>query len=233
MVALIALISFLIVKIDGWGKAWKHTVNGAKLVFLSYVEYVKSSFNTVVQGIMIGINKIKEGWYQFKEAVGIGDSSENQRRLAQIQADTEARKKSIVDGYKKTAELARQAGGEFKDAVGSFSWNNTTFSDVANNLKNKLGISTPGVPGTNASGVAGTGGLMGGGAGTGSNAGKETANSIATGGSKTTHITINLGELVGSININKNGFRESAENMRDVVLDEMTRVLSMAQGQTA
>lgn len=230
VVALIALIAFLIVKIDGWGEAWKHTVNGAKLVFLSYVEYVKSSFNTVVQGIMIGINKIKEGWYQFKEAVGIGDSSENQRMLAQIQADTEARKKSIVDGYKKTAELAKQAGQEFKDAAGSFSLNNTTFSDVANNLKNKLGIAAPGVPGTNGSGVAGTGGLMGG--GTGSNAGKDTANSIATGGSKTTHITINLGELVGSININKNGFRESAENMRDIVLDEMTRVLSMAQGQT-
>jgi hypothetical protein len=103
-------------------------------------------------------------------------------------------------------------------------------SDVANNLKNKLGIAAPGVHGTNGSGVAGTGGLMSG--GTGSNAGKDTANSIATGGSKTTHITINLGELVGSININKNGFRESAENMRDIVLDEMTRVLSMAQGQT-
>lgn len=65
----------------------------------------------------------------------------------------------------------------------------------------------------------------------GGNAGADTANSIATGGSKTTHITINLGELVGTINIAKNGFRESAENMRDMVLDEMTRVLSMAQGQ--
>lgn len=231
VVALIALIAFLIIKIDGWGEAWKHTVNGAKLIFLAYVEYVKSSFNTVVQGIMIGINKIKEGWYQFKEAVGIGDSSENQKMLAQIQADTEARKKSIVDGYKKTAELAKQAGQEFKNAAGSFSWNDTSFSDVANGIKNKLGISAPGVPGTNGSGVAGTNGLMGGG-GTGSNAGKETANSISTGGSKTTHITINLGELVGTININKNGFRESAENMRDIVLDEMTRVLSMAQGQT-
>lgn len=67
--------------------------------------------------------------------------------------------------------------------------------------------------------------------GNGNNAGKDTANSIATGGTKTTHITINLGELVGTISINKNGFRESAENMRDIVLDEMTRVLSMAQGQ--
>ena len=227
IVALIALITYLIVKIDGWGKMWEHTVNGAKLIFKAFVGSVKLYFNTMVNGLMIGINKIKEGWYEFKEAVGIGDSSENQKMLAQIRADTDARKKAIVDGAKEVASLSIQAAKEFKSAANSLSWNDTSFSDVANGIKNKLGISTPGVPGTN---TPGTGGTTGG--GTGSNAGKDTANSIATGGTKTTHITINLGELVGTININKNGFRESAENMRDIVLDEMTRVLSMAQGQT-
>lgn len=228
VVALIAVITFLIMKIDGWGKMWEHTVNGAKLIFKAFVASVKLYFNTMVNGLMIGINKIKEGWYEFKEAVGIGDSSENQKMLAQIRADTDARKKTIIDGAKEVASLGIQAAKEFKAAAGSLSWNDTSFSDVANGLKSKLGISTAGVPGTT-SGVTGTGGTTGG--GTGGNAGKETANSIATGGTKTTHITINLGELVGTININKNGFRESAENMRDIVLDEMTRVLSMAQGQ--
>lgn len=227
IVALIALITYLIVKIDGWGKMWEHTVNGAKLIFKAFVASVKLYFNTMVNGLMIGINKIKEGWYEFKEAVGIGDSSENQKMLAQIRADTDARKKAIVDSAKEVASLSIQAAKEFKSAANSLSWNDTSFSDVANGLKSKLGISTPGVPGTT-SGVTGTGGTTGGGTGS---AGKETANSIATGGTKTTHITINLGELVGTININKNGFRESAENMRDIVLDEMTRVLSMAQGQ--
>lgn len=227
IVALIALITYLIVKIDGWGKMWEHTVNGAKLIFKAFVASVKLYFNTMVNGLMIGINKIKEGWYEFKEAVGIGDSSENQKMLAQIRADTDARKKAIIDGAKDVASLGIQAAKEFKAAANSLSWNDTSFSDVANGLKSKLGISTPGVPGTT-SGVTGTGGTTGGGTGS---AGKETANSIATGGTKTTHITINLGELVGTININKNGFRESAENMRDIVLDEMTRVLSMAQGQ--
>ena len=227
VVVLIAVITFLIVKIDGWGKMWEHTVNGAKLIFQAYVSSVKFYFNTMVNGLMIGINKIKEGWYEFKEAVGIGDSSENQKMLAQIRADTDTRKKAIIDGAKDVASLGIQAAKEFKAAANSLSWNDTSFSDVANGLKSKLGISTPGVPGTT-SGVTGTGGTTGGGTGS---AGKETANSIATGGTKTTHITINLGELVGTININKNGFRESAENMRDIVLDEMTRVLSMAQGQ--
>lgn len=225
VVALIALITYLIVKIDGWGKMWEHTVNGAKLIFKAFVASVKLYFNTMVNGLMIGINKIKEGWYEFKEAVGIGDSSENQKMLAQIRADTDARKKAIVDSAKEVASLSIQAAKEFKSAANSLSWNDTAFSDILTGQKKQFGIDAPGVPGT----TTGTAGTTGG--GTGGKAGKETANSIATGGTKTTHITINLGELVGTININKNGFRESAENMRDIVLDEMTRVLSMAQGQ--
>ncbi len=232
VVALIALITLLIVKISGWGAAWKHTVQGVKLVWLSYVEYVKTSFNTVVQSLMIGINKIKEGWYKFKEAVGIGDSSENQRMLAQISADTEARKKSIVDGAKKTVDLAKQAGQEFSKAAGSFSWNKTSFSDVANNLKKKIGISTPGIPGANVPGSETTegAGLSGGGSGVG-NVGASTANSIATGGTKTTHINITIGEMGNNMQIVVDSIKEGAANVRGIVLDELTRALAMAQGQ--
>lgn len=229
VVALVAVIAFLIIKISGWGEAWTHTVNGAKLTWELFVEHIKMSFNTVVNGLMIGINKIKEGWYKFKEAIGIGDSGENQKILDQIQADTDARKKSIADGLKKTLELQDKVNKEFKQAAGSLSWNNTSFADIANDLKVKLGISVPGMPGTEGVGTTGNNNTLNGSGGGG--AGKETANSIATGGTKTTHITINLDQLVDTININKNGFKESAENMRDIVLDEMTRVLSMAQGQ--
>lgn len=229
VVALIALIAFLIIKIDGWGEAWKNTVEGAKLIFLAYVEYAKSNFNTLVQAMMIGINKIKEGWYKFKEAVGIGDSSENQRMLAQIQADTEARKKSIVDGYKKTAEYAKQAGQAFGRAAGSFSWNNTSFADVANGIKKKIGISASGIPGS-ASGAGGSNSFLGG-SGTVGVAGKETANSIATGGTKTTHITVNISEMGNNMKVYVDSVKEGASNIRDMILDELTRALTMAQGQ--
>jgi tape measure domain-containing protein len=59
---------------------------------------------------------------------------------------------------------------------------------------------------------------------------KKTASAIATGGQKTTNITINLKDLVNTININREGFTESAENMRDAVLDQLARLLGMAQG---
>ena len=238
IVALIAVIAFLIIKIDGWGKAWEHTVNGAKLIFQAFTESVKWYFNSLVDGIMIGLNYIQKAWYSFKEAVGIGDSSENQSILAQINADTEARKQAIVGGAQKVAELGKAAAGEFKNAAGSLSWNDTSLSDVTNGVKNKLGISSAGVPGTQGiSGFTGTGNGGGGGTGVGGRGssagkvGKDTANSIATGGTKTTHVTINISEMGNDMKIYVNSIKEGAANMRDTILDEMTRVLSMAQSQ--
>lgn len=229
IVALIALITFLIVKINGWGNAWEHTVKGMKVM----LKYVKAEFNTFIQSLMIGINKIKEGWYKFKETVGIGDSSENQKMLAKISADTEARKKSIVESAKKTVDFGKQAGQEFSKAAGSFSWNNTSFSDIAKKLKSKIGISAPGVPGTSSetSGMGKLAGVSGIGANTSGDAGKSTANSIATGGTKTTHINITIGEMGNNMQIVVDSVKEGAGNIRDMILDELTRALAMAQGQ--
>ncbi len=224
VVALIALIAFLIIKIDGWRETWDNVVKFCSLVFDSFKTNLQLKWMQIQDFFMSGLETIEKGWYKLqslwnKDAANAG--------LAKLESERNERAKEIAATREKIKSLNNQIAN--LDVI-QLKVNDTSFSDVANGIKNKLGISAPGVPGTDISSVAGTGGLMGG--GTGNNAGKETANSIATGGSKTTHVTINLGELVGTININKNGFRESAENMRDIVLDEMTRVLSMAQGQT-
>lgn len=234
VVALIALIAFLIIKIDGWGEAWKHTVNGAKLAWKAYVEYVKSSFNTTIQAIMIGLNKIKEGWYYFKETIGLGDSSENQKFIEQIQKDTEARKKSIIDGQKKTADLLKQSGEEFIKAGKSLKLNDTSFSDVLGGMKKKMGISEAGTSGaTNINDELGGNTGKIGNTGRGRNIGKNTANSISTGGTKTTNITVNIGEMGNDMKIYVSSVKEGATNMRDMILDELTRVLAMAQVQVS
>lgn len=230
IVALIAVIAYVILSTKGWGDMWKHTMNAAKFTLLAFVEAVKLEFNVLINGLLIGINKIKEGWYKFREAVGIGDSSENQKMLAQISADTEKRKQSIIDGAKKTVDYAKQAGSEFSKAANSLKWEGVSFSSVANKIKGKLGISAPTTPGTeDATGTGGgTGGYfafeMG-------DAGKDTANSIATGGSKTTHITVNIGEMGNHMKVVVDSVEDGAGNIRDLILDELTRALAMAQGQ--
>lgn len=88
------------------------------------------------------------------------------------------------------------------------------------------------VPGTvTENGTAGTAGVGAIGAGSGSGAGKETANSIATGGTKTTHINISIGEMGNNMQVVVDSVKEGAANIRDMILDELTRALAMAQGQ--
>jgi hypothetical protein len=119
--ALIGVIAWLATSVEGWGEAWDHTWTGAKLLFDGFILGIEVQFNTMVQGLMIGINMIKRGWYEFKEAMGLGDSSENQKMLNEINQDTETRKKSIIDGYKEIADLALKANAEFMKAGGSLS----------------------------------------------------------------------------------------------------------------
>jgi hypothetical protein len=57
------------------GRAWDH--ESGKISYQDFVETVRLYFNILV-GAVTALNFIMAGWYKFKEAVGIGDSSENQ-----------------------------------------------------------------------------------------------------------------------------------------------------------
>lgn len=224
VVALIALIAFLIIKIDGWGDTWDNVIKLCTLVFDSFKSNLQLKWLQIQDFFMKGLETIEKGWYKLQS---LWNEDAANAGLAKLESQRNERAKEIAEVKGKIDDINNQISN--LDAI-QLKVNDTSFSDVANRLKNKLGISSPGIPGTDMTPGGGTGGSGGNGSG-GSKAGKDTANSIATGGSKTTHITINLGELVGTININKNGFRESTKDMEDQVLDAMTRVLSMSQGQ--
>lgn len=213
VIALIGVIAYVISKTEGWGQAWKHTVNGAKLLFKTFVEGIKLQFITVVNGILIGIDKIKLGWYKFKEAVGIGDTSENQKAIAKINADTEARKKAIAKQAKIMLETAKKAKEEFSKAAGSIKWKVKSETDNS-------GIAPPELPG-----------VMNGSLSTRSNEGlesKKTNTAIATGGSKHNYITINLKDLIGVLNIKGSDFKDSSKQLQDQTADALLRTLALA-----
>lgn len=56
----------------------------------------------------------------------------------------------------------------------------------------------------------------------------ETAQAIATGGQKTTNVTISLDNLIGILNISGRDFDDSTNQMQDQTTDAMLRVLAMA-----
>jgi hypothetical protein len=232
VIALIAVIAYLIYKIDGWGQMWQHTVNGAKLIFQAFTEGAKWYFNTFIDGIMIGINKIKEGWYELKNALGIGDETENNAVLEQIRADTERREKEIVDGAKKVKDLTVQAGQEFILAGSSLKWNSDkSLSDISGGIKKQLGMSdaptqiTPAtVPGM---GEIGTGGNAGTDGGAGNKLAK-TNEAIATGGQRNVTNNFTIKNIVEALNISGRDFKEAVRNMEQEVADALLRVTAMA-----
>jgi len=217
VVALITAIAVVVSKTEGWGKAWKHTVNGAKLLFIAFGQTAKAHFNTLVNGFMIGINKIQIAWYKFKNAVGLGNENENNAQISQLNAQVETRKKSISDGYKKANETAMQAAGEFKAAYDSVKWKKEKKADE--------GISAPTIPGAAITPPSSSGN---GGNGTG----KKSNEAVATGGTKHNYITIKIEELIGLKADNVSGGKDSAKQSGEGVADELLRILAMAGSAT-
>ncbi|SCY94753.1 hypothetical protein [Flavobacterium caeni] len=230
VITLIGIIGMLSKYTSGWGESWHHTVNGAKFIWETYASFVKAQFNTVVQAVMIGIDKLKLGWYQFKEAVGIGNSAENQKMIAGINADVEARKKSIVDGYKKVAENAANAKKEFSQI--GITVDTKGMSKDFNALKARFG-SAGGTKDTSTTAYddflknqqPATANAKG--------KEKEKKDGIVSGGSKITHITINIDKLQDDTKIFVSSTEQGLSNLGDKVQEILLRAVnSVNQMQT-
>lgn len=222
VITLIALIGYLVYGITGWGKAWEHTVQGIKYMWEGFIGGFKAHWNTAVNVFMAGIDAIKLAWYKFKEAIGLGDSEENQAMIAQIQNDVKNRAKSIVDGYAKANEANKKAVAEFGKAWDSLEAK--SFSEIKNGLMNKLGMGGIADP----KGVPGTGNTVNSSLGSGDKDTTKSNQAIATGGTKHNYITINLESLINALTIQGKDFKDSSQQLADQSTDALLRVLAMA-----
>lgn len=139
IIVLVGVIVFLCLKIKGWGTLWDAVVTFAKETFYAYVDGVKLYFTTMVNAIMMGIDKIKEGWYKFKIAVGIGDEDENIAALKKVQSDIKHRAEVITSAAKVEKEHLEKARHAF-DKV-SLQWDKkVTLKSTTDQLKAELGL---------------------------------------------------------------------------------------------
>ena len=139
VVLLIGVIVFLCLKIKGWGTLWDAVCTFAKETFYAFVDGVKVYFTTLVNGIMIGLDKIKEGWYKFKMAVGIGDENENMKALDAVQKDIRARANVISAAAKVEKEHIEKAKHAFDNV--SLQWDKkVTLKSTTDKLKAELGM---------------------------------------------------------------------------------------------
>lgn len=215
VVALIAVIGYVCSKITGWGSLWQGVVGFMKYSFYAFVDAVKLYFDTYINGFLIGLDKIKLGWYKFKEAAGIGDSSENQAAIAQINADVEARQKAIADGAKAVKENALKA----KEALGGIEmgWKG---KEKTEKTASKIGINEQ-----LQSAVGSTPAATDSGTHTATGASTE---AVATGGTRSTNVTITLKNLVEKI-VFEGTTAENVGAIERNLAEAMLRVLNMAQ----
>ena len=226
IIGLIAVIGYVCYKVQGWGTLWDGIVGFMKYSFLAFVESVKLYFNTMINGIMIGLDKIKLGWYKFKEAVGLGDSTENQAAIARINTDIENRQQAILEGAKRVADNAAKAKASL-DGI-HLKWDSErSLSDVTAKLKTSLGIASPSLPGMSGELATSTAGTGAGGGTSGSTTGAGAVSGIATGGQRSSTIHITLGSLVDKL-IFEGGYEGSRDDMQRELENRLIQVLQMA-----
>nr|DAN65399.1 MAG TPA: tail tape measure protein [Caudoviricetes sp.] len=225
IIALIAIIAYCIVGVSGWGKAWEYTVQGMKYSWEAFVENFQLLWTVAKNTFMAGIDACKLAWYRFKEAVGLGDSTENQAMINKIQNDLQERAKSVTEGYKK----ANEAGEKAKEAFGK-AWDSLefkSFKEVKDGLMGKLGMKTESSPAPGVSPITGE-------TTTTTGEGTKTKDNIVSGGTRQTHINIQIGNVGTDTKVYVSSVREGVENFGEMVKEELLRVVnSINQMQTA
>jgi hypothetical protein len=229
ILALALVIGMIIKYTSGWGESWRHVVSGAKFLWDGFTETAQAKFNTLIQNFMIGIDKIKIGWYKFKEAVGMGNSSENLKMIAQINGDVKMREKSIAAGNAKADNSFAKAKNEFSqvkinvDTAGisrDFKKIKDTFGGAG--AKTNVITDTKANPGKAKSLKGAKDNNIG------------SSDSIVSGGPKATNIIINIQKLQDDTKIYVESSEKGISNLGEKVQEMLLRAVnSVNQMQTA
>lgn len=210
--ALVAAILWVSKHTEGWGTLWDATVTFMKETFYAWVDGVKLYFGTAVNGIMIGLDKIKLGWYKFKEACGLGNAEENKSAIAKINADVEARQKAIADGAKSMMQHLSNARHAFDNVSIRWKSGEDASADTNTQILQRA---------NGQSGGGGAGGSFG-------SATSSSASAIASGGTRNTSITINFSKEMVKMDFN-GGYLDNKEQVEATLAESLLRVLNAAK----
>lgn len=222
--AIIGAIGYVVYKTDGWSKAWDNLVEGFKSGGQMLVSSFKLYAKVWLEPWMFAFDQIRIGWYSVKSLW----SDTAQSEIAGIRQAAEERRKGIVDNANLVKQQFDETKKHFSDAGNSLSWNkDKSVTTGVSSLFNSSGQTATTVPKTNQPNFVPT--VTPTGNGKAGGAAKSTTDSIATGGTKSTNITINLmKEVVGTISINTQNLKESTIEIERQVAEALTRVLANA-----
>lgn len=222
VIALIALIGYLVMKFDGWRETWDNLMEYGSLAWERFKATLKLGWLNVSNFFMTGIEDIQAGWYLLQS---LWDKDAAKQGMQNLKAQRDARAQEIAQQKNVVSEINGKMSNlkiiQLRDS-------GLTLSDMTKKVSDSLGFSTPGADDMGGLGTA-DGGLNSAPApGSGGNLTAGAAGQIASGGSSVSYVTINLESLIETVIINSNNMSEGAEMMREIVQDELTRALEMA-----
>lgn len=217
VIALIALIGYLIYAFDGWGKTWDNLMKAGRHTWNAFKAYFEITWLQVQDTFMSGIELMQKGWYKLKS---LWDEEAAKAGLAAIndQQNKRANEIAAAKGVLQSEMAAAQEAMKWE--VKS---NGKSLGTLVADLKKKVGLGG----GTNP--IAATGGSAGGSGHGGvdygiDGTGKSTSDSINAGGQRS--ITINIGKQIEKIEQHIiGGGREAAEELESAVREVMRRVV--------
>lgn len=218
---LVGAIVWVCTHITGWGTLWEAVCNFMKYSFYAFVNGIKLYFETWVNGFLIALDKVKIGWYKFKQSCGIGNKTENQKMIDQINSQVEARKKALSDAAKQVTDNATKAAHAFDNV--KMGWESSKKGQTGQE-KVTGGATSVTSNATLSSAVKTASGTT-----TGkTNTKSSDTTAVATGGTRNTEIHINIGDMIKEVVFNGT----TSENKQDIernFAECLYRVLGMAQ----
>lgn len=206
---------------------WSTGMKNNSLFITAFKDTVAANWSIITNSFMIGINKIKEGWYEFKNLLGLGESSENNKILDQIRQDTESRKKEMLNSTQLALNSVKELQEGFKIPTLEIDTEaiKKDFSDIKSKFQGlgeqkKINLFTPDTVDPND--PLGK-----------KKKDKSKGDTIVSGGNKMTHITVHIGKLQDKVEIHVSNAKEGVRQLGEKVQEELLRSLnSVNQMQT-
>lgn len=230
VVALIAVIGFLIYKVDGWGKVWEATVEFAKSIWDNFTSGVKYLFGSMINGVLNGIDKATIAWYKLDNLFG-GKNDDKILTLNNNIKNRDAENSANKLKYENSNSERINASKNLKDSFSQLSVNDKTIPGYFKEIKSKFGLNEKIDQKEPISFTENKPKLS---KGIETNLGSKNSNTekvneaTTTGGSKSNYITINLESLVNALTINTQNSSDSADQLQSQTTDALLRTLAMA-----
>lgn len=213
IIALIAIISYVVYATEGWGETWDNLVTYLKLGMEAFVAYFQDKWMEFENSFLSGLELIEKGWYKIQS---LWDKDEANNGLAQLQEQQNKRSKEVAAAHNKYEELTQQMESI---KIWQVRGNGKTPKDFMGEMKNKFGVNTALQESANG-GVRKTEQTA--------TTQAATTEAISSGGTRISNISIQFKNLVENI-IFQGTTSENRHEIERNLAESMFRVLNMAQ----